>query len=157
MSAKSTVYLAGPISGKTTGEAIAWREKAATYLNQWGISCSSPMRGKEYFDVEQILEGSYEKHPMSTSRAIMVRDSFDCRSASAILCNLTECGDRISIGTMIELGFAYENKIPVILAMQPGNVHEHPMVLESSYVHVHTLDEALKIAVYLIKPYVSWK
>jgi hypothetical protein len=52
---------------------------------------------------------------------------------------------RISIGTMIEAGWADAARRPIILVMEPGNVHEH-MILETvAGYRVHTLDDALHI------------
>lgn len=48
----------------------------------------------------------------------------------------------ISIGTMVELGWASAAGIPVLLVMPTGNVHDHPFTRALCNYRVSTIEEA---------------
>ena len=140
------VYLAGPIAGLTFGDATDWRGQAQTWIEKKlpHVAALSPLRNKSYFDREQTLEDSYEQLLFSSQRAITVRDRFDCMRSDAILMNLLGA-KRVSIGSMIELGWANDVKKPIVVAMEPGNIHDHAMVREIASWIVPTLEEGLEV------------
>lgn len=139
---KPKVYLAGPISGLTLDDAQDWRDSVRAALAP-EIEGFSPLRGKKYLQSAGILEGSYEQWPMSTARAILERDHWDCRTADAILVNLIGAGS-ISKGTIMEIAFASAYRKPLVLAMEKtGNPHDHPMVVEAATARVYTLADTI--------------
>lgn len=140
----SQVYLAGPISGLTHGECTDWREKFRLELLVEGIECFSPMRGKEYLANVGKIEGSYDFDVMATPRGIMTRDFWDCTTCDALLVNLLGA-ERISVGTVMELAWAYQSRIPVVCVMEEGNLHEHPMVSEAIGFLVRDLHSAKNV------------
>jgi nucleoside 2-deoxyribosyltransferase len=73
----------------------------------------------------------------------------DCTRSNLVLMNLLGA-DRVSVGTMIEVGWADAARNPIIVAMEPGNVHEHPMVSDCAGYIVPTLDEAINLAVSIL-------
>lgn len=137
------VYLAGPISGLSFDEGQNWREEFSTKIDP-RIECYSPLRGKDYLTAHGKLEGAYDEFPLSSARGITERDRFDCIGADLVICNV-HGAKRVSIGTMIELGWADANRIPVVLIMEEGNVHEHPMVQQTTSWRVDNMADALKI------------
>ncbi len=59
---------------------------------------------------------------------------------------------KISIGTVIELGWADAYRKPVILVMdKEDNPHDHPMVREIAGYYVNTLTAGLELAIALLK------
>lgn len=140
----ASVYLAGPISGLSYDGAQDWRAAAADRLKVAGIGSFSPLRGKEYLRAMGILEGSYDIHPLSTAQGITNRDRFDVCRADLILANLYGA-ERISIGTVIELGWADIARTPVVGVWEDGNVHDHPMVSQIVGWHAANLTEGLDI------------
>jgi nucleoside 2-deoxyribosyltransferase len=52
---------------------------------------------------------------------------------------------RVSIGTVMEIAWAHAYGKPVVLVMEEGNVHDHPMIRECSPFIVHTLDEGIEL------------
>lgn len=139
------VYLAGPISGLTYDGAQEWRDYFRTSIDP-RIQCYSPLRGKEYLTMRGKLEGSYDEFPLSSDRGLTERDRFDCTKADLVVCNLLGATQRTSIGTMIELGWADANRVPVVLIMEKeGNIHEHPMVRQTTSWRVDNMQDALKI------------
>ena len=140
---KKSVYLAGPITGLDFKGCTDWREYAAERLAP-EIEAFSPMRQKHFLARQGKLEGAYDTHPLSTAKGITTRDRYDCTSCTVILMNLLGA-ERVSIGTMIEVGYAAVARRPIVLVMEPGNLHEHPMLAEEAGYRVQTLDEGIAI------------
>jgi nucleoside 2-deoxyribosyltransferase len=144
----SKVYLAGPIAGLMYGEATDWREHARSRLSQFGIIGLSPMRGKEFLaSVAGPLTADEDAHsslgPIYTSRGIMTQDRWDATRCDVMLVNLLGA-KTVSIGTMMELAWADLSRIPTVVAMEPGNIHQHPMVAEAIDFRHATLDGAIQ-------------
>jgi len=137
------VYLAGPISGINYEEGTGWREYVIENLYD-SIQGLSPLRDKEYLKNMGVLEGSYEKWPLSTQKGIYARDKFDCERADVVLVNFLGA-KTVSIGTCMEIAWSSGKGIPVVLIMEHGNVHEHPMILEASPFVVQDIDSAIDL------------
>lgn len=139
-------YLAGPITGLSFAGCTSWRERAVQLLapDVLGIS---PMRGKEYLAHLPAIGGTpveeYMANAISTPKAIVTRDRFDVRTADCVMMNLLGA-QIVSIGTMIEAGWADAWRVPIVLVIEPGvqNVHAHAMLDQVSGYVVHTLEEA---------------
>jgi nucleoside 2-deoxyribosyltransferase len=139
------IYLAGAISGLTYEEAQDWRTDFAESIDP-RIECFSPLRGKEYLTMRGPLEGSYDEFPLSTDRGITVRDRNDCMGADLVVFNMLGA-KRVSIGTMVEFGWADAARVPSVLIMEKtGNVHEYPMVREIASFRVDNVADAIAIA-----------
>jgi nucleoside 2-deoxyribosyltransferase len=142
---KHTIYLAGPISGCSYDGCTSWREAFKTHMPD-SVQCLSPMRGKDYLDQEQVIDGSYPNHVLSCSRGIMTRDYFDCTRADIVVVNLLGA-PRVSIGTVMEIAWAYTRHTPTIVMMEKeANVHEHPMIAEAIGFRVETMEQAAHVA-----------
>jgi nucleoside 2-deoxyribosyltransferase len=137
------VYLAGGIAGMSYDEAVAWREYAISKF-RFNIIGLSPMRGKAYLAGEKQIADSYADKLLSTQRAITVRDHFDTRRADLVLMNLLNA-KHVSIGTMIEIGWASAYRVPIILVMEDDNLHDHAMVRECASYIVDNLDDGIHI------------
>lgn len=154
------VYLSGPITGLDFKGCTDWREYARRALDDLGIDGLSPLRGKEFLrDAGKIVDGmqSVAEYAMSQDAAIVTRDRFDTTRADFLIVNLLGA-ERVSIGTMVELGWADAARVPVVLVMEQKhvvlgedfaeeyqNIHEHPFVRQLSGSRVETLDEALDL------------
>lgn len=140
-----TVYLAGPITGCSYGEATDWRDGVAAVLAPHGIKGLSPMRGKEYLRNETNIGHSYEDTLLSSGKSIIARDRNDSTTSDLLVVNLLGAS-RVSIGTMVELGWADAHRVPVVLVMEKsGNVHDHRFVTELAGWHVDNLDDAVRV------------
>jgi nucleoside 2-deoxyribosyltransferase len=150
------LYLAGPIAGLTHYDATDWREYIMSRLDD-RIQCFSPMRGKEYLQGKGVLHGGdYPEHPLSTQRGIMGRDYFDVKRADALLVNLL-APPRVSIGTIMELAWAYAMQKPVVLLMEnEGNPHDHLMVNECYTYRTEDIEEAVALCEHLLLPRVKF-
>lgn len=146
------VYLAGPITGKSFGEATGWREWAAGGLHRYGIGSTDPLRGKDYLRGEEKLDLAYPK-TMSTPQGIFARDLYDVRRADAVLANVLGA-TKPSTGTIAEVVLAGWLRVPVVLVRDDADVHHtHPFIDQSCPYIVDNLDEGISILVHLLRPY----
>jgi nucleoside 2-deoxyribosyltransferase len=155
-----TVYLAGPIDGLTYGEATRWRNKFRDDLSYHGIKAVDPMRSQTYLaEIEgpltscKIAASVAENKSTLTASHITAADKFDCTNCSFIIVNVLGA-KKVSIGTMIEVGWANANNIPIILVIEEeGNVHEHPILDECSGFRVDDLEKAKELIIELLSAY----
>lgn len=149
---KLSVYLAGPITGCNYGEATDWRELVADALGEDFI-CLSPMRAKEYLENETDIAKSYDAEyeeggglasALSSAKGINARDAWDCRTADVVFVNFLGA-KRVSIGTCMEVAWAFESRKPCIIVQEHGNIHEHPMMYESASFVVEDLETGIAV------------
>jgi nucleoside 2-deoxyribosyltransferase len=99
---KRLIYLAGPINGCTDEECKDWREYVKAQLGE--ENTLDPMRrdyrGREMECVDEIVEG----------------DKADIDAATILLINY----DRPSVGTSMEILYAWERGKKVIVVAAPG-------------------------------------
>lgn len=146
------VYLAGQIAGLTYGDAQDWRLHVRAVLSVHGIAAFSPLRGKDFLYGAGVLESSVETHPLSTAKGLTARDREDVRRADAVLMYLPSA-ERISIGTMIEIGWADAWRVPIVLVTPPDSAYAtHPMVKECAAYVVGDLQSAVSILSALLLP-----
>jgi nucleoside 2-deoxyribosyltransferase len=95
---RKTVYLAGPINGCSDAECNDWREKAKTLLTP-DMDVLNPMvrdyRGQETESTDEIVEG--DKKDIDISDALLV------------------FFDRPSVGTAMEMLYAWERKKKIVV------------------------------------------
>ena len=148
------VYLAGPISSCSYEGAIDWREHARKELLNFNIDGFSPMRSKEYLLGKTSIVSAQGGSVLSTQKGIVTRDRNDVMTCDALIVNLLGA-QKPTLGTMIELGWADAWRKPIILVMENENLHDHAMVRELAGFILPTLDEAIDIAIKLLKPNAS--
>jgi nucleoside 2-deoxyribosyltransferase len=146
------VYLAGPIAGLTYDQGQDWRDYVAKELPR-EIRAVSPLRAKaERLTRTGIITDSYEDNPLTSQRGLTARDRMDCTRSDALIMNLLGA-QRVTIGTMIEIGWADAHRIPIILVIEKsGNLHDHPMVRECASFRVETLDDAVTVCEAILLP-----
>lgn len=141
---KSLVYLAGPITGASYDTATEWRSLISKMLPEF-IQSVSPMRGKNHLSTETSIRAEYYGHVLSSSRGIMTRDYNDVQRCDALLVNLLGT-KRVSIGTAMEVAWAYMARKPVVLVIEDcDNVHDHPMICEAAGFRVDNLEDAADV------------
>lgn len=147
-----SIYLAGPITGTSYNECTGWREYVTDKVTMKGnIWCYSPMRAKEYLAGEEVLDGSYEQSLLSSQRGLFTRDMNDCKTCDMVIVNLLGA-KTVSIGTVMEISAFWWQRKPIVLIMEDGNVHNHPMIREACPFIVHTLDEAIHVMMTILFP-----
>lgn len=143
---KPLIYLAGPISGRTFAVGNYWRTYAAKQLAP-EIKTLSPLRDKEFLsDLQEIsAHGEEYKHlsPLATSRGVMTRDFYDCTRADVLLVNLLGA-ERVSIGTCMEIAWAFDRRIPIVCVLGADDVHgQHMMIKEAIDYPCSSLDDGI--------------
>lgn len=152
---RPVVYLAGAITGCSYEGATSWREHAVKRLDDLGVSGASPLRGKDYLShLDDIQDDTAAEinDLMSGPRGIMTRDHYDCTRSQVLLANL-KGASRVSIGTVMEVAWAWHERIPVVVVRDRGDMHEHAMLNEASDFIVDDLDEAIHLIGLLLAPY----
>lgn len=142
---KKKVYLAGPITGCSYGSSEDWRDllKARSGLLLGDrFEFFSPLRGKDYLKSEKVISDTYEQYKMSTAKGIMRRDFHDVMTSDAVIANFLGAS-RVSIGTVMEVAWAYQLAKPVIIIDGAGSMHDHAMLNEASWYKADDVDEAL--------------
>lgn len=123
------IYLAGPIANCSDADARDWRHNAASWLFQFGAKGVDPMR-RDY----------REEDVSKTFREIVDLDKRDIMNADCVLVYWS----KISIGTAMEILYAWSLGIPVIVANAiPDQGVVSPWILYHSTNIVNTLDDAL--------------
>lgn len=101
---KTTIYLAGGITGLSMEEASEWRNLTKDLIRTFGeghFRCFSPTdHYSEFTDIDSVNE-----------RAAMNYDLYRLRSSDVVLINMN---NPKSLGTMAEISLAYELRIPMI-------------------------------------------
>lgn len=140
---KPKVYLAGPIQGQPYGAISDWREYAADSLSDVA-TCYSPLRGKAALMPTQVVVENYALSPLHSRKGVVERDFHDVRLSDLVLVNFVGFTD-VSKGTLVEIGMAYALRKPIVVAMNEGNVHDHPFVTETASFVVDNLNDAIAI------------
>lgn len=82
----------------------------------------------------------------------MTRDFNDCVNADLVFANFLGA-NHISIGTCMEMAFAFTRQIPVIAVIDKDNPHaHHPMLEETFSFRVPDLDAGIDVAVSFLLP-----
>lgn len=140
------MYLAGPINGLSLKEANDWRDDLGTAIYQWtGAYPLSPLRDKEGLEeLSEIGPQGYETTLLSNQRALVTRDRYDVQRCDLMVVNLLGA-KQVSIGTMVELGWADARRIPIIVIMEEGNIHDHAFIREIANWIVPAVADALTV------------
>lgn len=141
----SKVYLSGPITGLTYGEARhGWREEFANMLSS-GIVSLSPMRHEGHLaELKGPIEHAYPENLFSHPKMIVAKDFLDIDESTIMIVNLLGA-QKVSQGTVAEMGYAYAKGKTIITVREEGNVHNSPFVSEMSDAVVPTLELAAAI------------
>lgn len=150
---KPTVYLAGPIAGCDKGEANDWRWQVSGKLRGSGIVGISPLRCEPLIG-ERYMVG-YEDPRFGTPRAIASKNITDVKLCTMTLCYMPRALNerRLSVGTLLELGWAHAFGKPTILVTDYQFLLEHPVVQANASWILGTLDEAVEVIVGVLGDY----
>lgn len=156
------IYLSGPIAACTFSQATDWYSKARRLLHH-NLRLLRPMRGKESLSqlCEEVAIGHHASDDprapwhmvddealsvIATRQAIASRDRWDVQRCDAVLMNLTHHQSRVSIGCMIEAGWADAYRKPLVLVSPADGPHAGHSILTGIATHcVHSLEAACEI------------
>lgn len=148
------VYLAGPITGLTFGEAEDWRSFAKRQLADANITGYSPLRAKDYLLERGVLSGhpdAYNDQVLSSAKGILNRDRWDVMTCDAMLVNFLGA-TATSIGTVMEIAYADAYRKPVVVVMEEENLHHHAMLDSSVGWIVTDLDFGIELVKAILLP-----
>ena len=132
------VYFAHPISGVPLQVVQEYFE----YVRErFGTICyvRSPMDVIARTGLEERKESNAE--PGKGNSVITLRDYGFVRESDVIFANLSKC-TRPSIGTIMEIAWAYAHDKYIIIVMDENGLHEHGMILGAHPVVFKTFEEA---------------
>ena len=93
---------------------------------------------------ESMNPRGYE-HPLTTPRGVITRDHNDCTRADLLIVNLLGT-ERVSIGTVMEVAWAWDRRIPIVCLIEEDNIHIHAMLSETLDYRTKDIDEAISLA-----------
>lgn len=162
-----TVYLAGPITGCTKGEALGWRDYASSRLASAGITGISPLRCEPI--VGERYGVGYSDPRFGVPRAIAAKNLYDMKNCDMALVyfppeeksgwsSLSQPADNLlyswpSIGTILELGgLRMADKVPIVVCENKVLI-KHPVFDAFSAWLLTDLDEGLDVAIGVLQDY----
>lgn len=156
------VYLSGPIWGRTFRNVKEWRRQVFNELADYA-EILDPMRERQLHPgqtEDDFILTSLDSPDASiaTDRGIIARDHHDTITSTILIVNLLEATSP-SIGTISEMAWAYDRRIPVITIMEPsGNPHEHAFVREMTSFRVDSVERAIIVAKSImgVSLYTTW-
>ena len=125
------IYIAYPLTGRNFREVESYILDRVGTLNFFGYEVFHPLIFKSHLRKEKSLKAGGYKHPLSCDHAIIERDFWMINHADIIYMNLLDA-EKVSIGCMMELAWAYQLRKHVVLIMEEGNVHDHAFVREAA-------------------------
>lgn len=147
------VYLAGPIAGKSHGQANDWRTKVMNALAPYGITGISPLRceplvGKKY-------ELVYDDPRFGTPNAINCKNWFDTNNCDLVFAYMPaeQNKERPSWGTCMEIAWATALGKPVVLVSDMAGLVNHPLIKANRIWTLDTLDEAVETVIGVLGDY----
>lgn len=125
-----TVYLAGPIRGYTEAEAKSWRHDTARRLRDLGIRVLDPLRS-EPKALSEVYGATYDEQLWGHATHIKTKNRFDVLNADIVLAYLPEHPDDprvISLGTVMEIGWAEQAGKTVFVVAEDEYTRQHPLL-----------------------------
>jgi nucleoside 2-deoxyribosyltransferase len=153
-----SVYLAGPITGLSYGDAIGWRETVVRHLavSAPHVRCIDPMRAKQHLAPIAEIGAFGHEGGLLDGHAVVSRDLFDVKRVDVLLMNLAGA-QQTSIGCMVELGWARAHGKFILVVLPDAerasaavsglaaNPHDHLFVREVASAVVGDLGAALAL------------
>lgn len=139
------VYLAGPITDCTKGEANNWRAVVSASFNP-NIIGISPLRC-EPIGTNKRYQLQYDEPKFGTPSAISAKNWFDTVNCDMVLAYMPkEQNDKFpSVGTIIEIGWAIGERRPLIVVTDDDRIGNHPLVANNAGWVLPTLEDAVEV------------
>lgn len=149
------VYLAGPITGCTKGEAFNWRNYVIERLEPHGIVGVNPLRCEPLRAGAKVYKSTAPDPKFGTARAIGAKNLFDVKQCEMTLAYLPKPGrrGRQSYGTIGEMFWANALGRMTLLVTDDPYVEGHPTLDCAANWKLRTLDEAVEVIVGVLSVY----
>ncbi len=119
------IYLAGPITGCTDGEANDWRSKMEADLESMGFVGVSPLRCEPI--VGDVYQPEYDDNQFGHPQVIAAKNKEDVRRCDLTFAYLP-AEHPASVGTLQEIGWAAGMGKPIILCTDNDYVRENAVI-----------------------------
>ena len=136
------IYIAGSISGKDVSEVFIYFMEYRKLFKSWGYTVLNPMTAKGHLRTEKIFKAKDYRHPISTNRAIIGRDRWMVEQADIVFVDLTDA-EHVSIGSVMEIAWAYELRKHIVVVIPENNIHQHGMLLQAADIVFEKTEDAL--------------
>jgi nucleoside 2-deoxyribosyltransferase len=136
------IYIAGPLTGRSSKEALDSFKRREKVLKSFGYKVLSPLYGKPYlYDSGELKAGGYDQ-PVSTDSAIFQRDHWSVELADIVYLDFTDAS-KVSIGSCFEMAWAsHLGKKVVVAGLTPDNPMSHAFVRQATSLLFDTTQEA---------------
>ena len=131
------IYLAGFIQGAKIKECMEWRVRVRKFYEDRGLIFIDPLNGKEFATITPDgLKSSTPPH------SIVHRDYRSVIDCDLIVVNMDTFGEsRPLTGTICEMAWAWEHRIPIIMITNEDKYREHPFISYFASWVVKDIDE----------------
>lgn len=127
------IYLSGPIYQNNKQETEDWRTFATQRLFDEGIFTIDPCRNKATY-----------RNGIHTPGEILFRDLKDVDNADLVLVNMNLVGDKLPIGTVAEVMYAWSLQKPVVIVHHNDErIKQHPWLRALSVRMFPIVEDAL--------------
>lgn len=161
LTARPSVYLCGPIVGRSYQEATEWRGYAKDWLTKDNITVYDPTRF-EHYNVDDGLKitssGSAYRSTGIETKGYVARDRLDVARCDLVLANFLDA-ETASIGSVIEIAWADMLRKPIVIVIEPQpvtlsatNPHYHEFLMELIPFRADSLDSALDLVEAILLP-----
>lgn len=134
------VYLSGPIYTADTPEARKatddWRQEADYYLQE------NVVNNTEIYTIDPCRRKAIYDPKLFTPNEIVFRDLKDVENADLLLVNINLLGDKLPIGTVMEVMYAWTLQKPVVVVSTDPRIINHPWLIAMSVRIFSDLKEA---------------
>jgi len=148
------VYLSGGMRGLTGAEARRWRDLASRLLREnYNIGVLDPMRDLRAIADTDVIRATYDSHnPFLSNTGMLHRDYLDVQRCSGVLVNLLN-HTQTSIGSIIEVGWAYALRKPIVVVLEKNDVlyGDHPLLQATISYRVTTVEDGVCVFGSLLK------
>jgi nucleoside 2-deoxyribosyltransferase len=137
-------YTCGAMNGYSLSEANWWRKEITQYFeeNSNNIRIINPTRGKSDTD---RLDTGYDKSFRSEKRYIFRRDMNDVRRCDFLFVYLPISEKGISIGSLVEIGWATVLGKPIFVVTNNVSLQKHPLINGSAVWIGDSLEQGVEV------------
>jgi len=130
------------VSGFLYKNVYQYYEETSRILSSYGYTVLNPLLGKGILVEEEELKSSGYEYSIIKDHAIFNRDRWMVKQSDIVFANLTEA-KKVSIGTMMELAWAYDRGKHVVVCMQEDNIHSHAFVNGAAHIIFSEYNQAM--------------
>ena len=137
------IYFARPITGLDYETVANSYEDTKDVLQGYGYGhVYHAFCAKGHLKNETCFKADRYEDPLTCNHAITLRDRWMVLQSDVLYLNIVGA-TRVSIGSIMELAWAFDHGKHCVVAMEKDNPHRHAFVLEAAHVVFETDSEAL--------------